>query len=219
MKIDLTIVQIALIFLPGIIWAGLDARFVAKKAYSPFETAINSFLFGVVCYVATFLAYGIVGKPFDVFDQIAANGQGIDFRTGIDEILVSTGLSLVLALAWIYASEYKILVRILQRLGATQKFGDEDVWDYVFNSNKPIVEYVYYRDFEKKLVYSGWVAAFSETDKLRELFLRDVEVYDFDGKLIFDSPHLYVSGKPDAMLIEFPYKPGGTGARNADQST
>jgi hypothetical protein len=43
------------------------------------------------------------------------------------------------------------------------------------------VEYIHFRDFANKIVYAGWVKEFSETEMLRELVLRDAEIYDFDG--------------------------------------
>ncbi len=59
----------------------------------------------------------------------------------------------------------------------------------------------------KKIVYSGWVSVFSETDRLRELVLKDSEVYDFDGNFLYQIPYVYLSRKPDDMHLEFPYVP------------
>lgn len=56
---------------------------------------------------------------------------------------------------------------------ATKTYGDEDVWDFTFNSSDAAVEYVHFRDFANRIVYAGGVREFSETDKLRELVLRD----------------------------------------------
>lgn len=55
------------------------------------------------------------------------------------------------------------------------------------------VEYVHFRDFANNIVYAGWVKEFSETDKLRELVLRDVQVYDFEGNMLFETPLIYLA--------------------------
>jgi hypothetical protein len=96
---------------------------------------------------------------------------------------------------------------LLQKIGATKRFGDEDVWDFTFNSNDTRVEFVHFRDFEQKVVYAGWVNTFSETDKIRELVLREVEVYDFEGNRLYDVPLLYLARKPETIHIEFPTRP------------
>ena len=114
------------------------------------------------------------------------------------------------ALLWLYGTNYKLLTRLLQSISATKRYGDEDVWDFTFNSGKPEVEYVHVRDFEKKITYAGWVEAFSETEKQRELRLRDVIVYDFEGNLLFETPRVYLARKMDNIDIEFPYRPGTT---------
>jgi hypothetical protein len=100
------------------------------------------------------------------------------------------------------------LTQFLQRIGATKRYGDEDVWDLTFNSGKAEVEYVHVREFDKKLTYAGWVEAFSETEKLRELRLRDVIVYDFEGNILFETPRVYLARRMDNIDIEFPYRSG-----------
>jgi hypothetical protein len=107
---------------------------------------------------------------------------------------------------WLYASTYKLLTQLLQQIKATKRYGDEDVWDYTFNSGRPDVEYVHVRDFDKKITYAGWVEAFSESEKQRELRLRDVLVYDFEGKVLFETPRVYLARKADNIDIEFPYR-------------
>jgi|ERR1700733_4600881 hypothetical protein len=96
--------------------------------------------------------------------------------------------------------------KFLQWIKATKRYGDEDVWDYTFNSGRPEVEYIHLRDFEKKITYAGWVEAFSETEKQREVRLRDVIVYDFDGNTLFETPRVYLARKMDNIDIEFPYR-------------
>ncbi len=205
MTINLVIIQIALIFLPGIIWAGIDSKYASKRERNDLRLTAKAFSFGIASYVTLFVIYGLLGVEFDVFKSLASNDGTVALKDITDEIFFATLLSLVLAVVWVYAVNYKWMVRILHKIRATKKYGDEDVWDYIFNSPGPISNYVHYRDFEKKIVYSGWVYVFSETDRLRELVLNDVQVYDFEGNLLYDMPHVYLARSPDDMHIEFPY--------------
>jgi len=54
MKPELIVVQIAIIFLPGLIWASLDSRYAQKSKPSEFEFTLRAFLFGLTTYGFTF---------------------------------------------------------------------------------------------------------------------------------------------------------------------
>ncbi len=207
MTINLVIIQIALIFLPGIIWTGIDSKYASKKNQNDLRLTVKAFSFGIASYVALFVIYRSFGAEFDVLKNLAPDNGNIALKDVADEIVFATILSFLLAIIWVYAANYKLMVRFLQIIRATKKYGDEDVWDYTFNSESPISEYIHYRDFDKKIVYSGWVSVFSETNKLRELILKDAEVYDFDGNLLYNIPNVYLARSPNDMNLEFPYKP------------
>lgn len=208
MKIDLIIVQFAIIFLPGLLWAGLDARYARKPKPSEFEYILRAFLFGMATYAVTFALYAALGWAFSLADWSDAATKGIFTPAIFKEVLSAAVVGLGLAIFWLYVSNYKLDTLFLQKIGATKTYGDEDVWDFTFNSPVAAVEYVHFRDFANKIVYAGWVKEFSETGKLRELVLRDVEIYDFDGNKLFDTPLVYLARDPENIHIEFPYHGG-----------
>jgi hypothetical protein len=154
----------------------------------------------------------------DLNFQVFQFKKDVEFLDGpaIKLIFYASLVSVICALVSLYANNYKLLTQLLQRIGATRRYGDEDVWDFTFNSGKPEVEYVHVRDFDKKITYAGWVEAFSETEKLRELRLRDVIVYDFEGDTLYETPRVYLARKMDNIDIEFPYRPG---PQNDESST
>jgi hypothetical protein len=205
MDINLLILQIAVIFLPGIVWARLDASYAMKGEQTEFEFLIRAFLFGLTTYAVVFIIFALFGWPFTMADLSDAATRQIVTSDVVHEVLWALGIGLVLSLLWLYASTYKVIARILQKIGATKKYGDEDVWDFTFNSRKAAVEYIHFRDFSNSFVYSGWVDVFSETNKLRELVLRDVIISDFDGNKLFEVPYLYLARPPENIHIEFPY--------------
>jgi hypothetical protein len=207
MKLDLLILQVAVLFLPGLIWARLDARYALKSKPTDTEFFLRAFQFGLASYGATFIVYSALGWPFTLVDLTDAAAPPVVTSAVLHEILWTVGIGFILSILWIYAATYKLLTRFLQQIGATKTYGDEDVWDYTFNSPIPSVEYIHFRDFENKIVYAGWVKNFSETEKLRELTLRDVQVFDFDGQMMFETPLLYLARAPENIHIEFPYRP------------
>lgn len=208
MKFDLFIVQVAILFLPGLIWAGLDSRYALKSKPSEFQYTLRAFQFGLATYAVTFGIFALFGWPFTLADLADASAKGIFTPAIFKEVLAAVIVGVVLAIIWLFVSNRKWDTRFLQWIGATKTYGDEDVWDFTFNSSVAAVEYVHFRDFANKIVYAGWVKEFSETEKLRELVLRDAEIYDFDGNKLFDTPLVYLARDPENIHIEFPYREG-----------
>lgn len=202
---NIFIVQIALIFLPGLVWMGLDRKFAAKEKPNQFEAIIKTFLFGTTTYAVLYLLYQITGFEFSLAPLDSETKSEILEHDFLDEILLSIPLSFLLGVLWVAGETHKWLTRFLQSIHVTKRFGDEDVWDFVFNSSDAAVEYVHVRDFTKNLVYAGWVSAFSETGQIRELLLRDVQIYDANGECS-EVPRLYIARDRNDIHIEFPYQ-------------
>jgi hypothetical protein len=205
MKIDLLILQLAVIFLPGIIWARLDVAYAAKVKPTEIEFFLRAFLFGITVYVVEFVKFTVFGGSFTMADLAEGGTKEIFSKNILYEVLAGLGIGLLLSIIWLYAATNKWLARFLQGIRATNRYGDEDVWDYTFNSPYKDVDYVHFRDFTNQCVYAGWVDTFSETDKLRELVLRAVIVYNFDGEELYKVPRMYLARPPENMHIEFPY--------------
>jgi Family of unknown function (DUF6338) len=187
MQVTFALVQLSLLFLPGLIWAAVDSRFVSKKPLSQLSLMVNAFLFGVASYAVTFLLYSALGLEFGVSPDIGAQDGRIDLSDLWDEIVAAVVVAVLLSVLWVYSETYRWLMRFLLAIKATKRYGDED----------------------------GYVAAFSETDRSRELMLRAAEVHDFGGRKLFSMPHIYLALAPQDVHIEFPYDPSRRGADDA----
>src|SRR4051794_10311626 len=110
---DLFALQLAIIFLPGIVWARLDARYSSRGPVTEFELVVRAFLFGVTSYAITYVVYAAFGRSFDpitVGNLPAATALTSSF---VDEILVSVGMAIVASIAWIAAQTWKVVPRLL----------------------------------------------------------------------------------------------------------
>ena len=194
--------QLAIIFLPGVVWERIATRYALKREPSQFEIVLRTFTFGLAAYAFTFMVYGLLGIDF-IIPEIKRDAGFIE-RRFLGQFATAIAVSLVCAVLWLYAINYKIAGNLLRMIGATKSFGQEDVWDFVFNSPEPAAEYVYVRDYDKQKVFSGWVRAFSETSEVRELLLRDAQVFDLEGQLLYEVPPIYIGRKRDNVDIEFP---------------
>jgi hypothetical protein len=207
--VDIFFFQLVIIFIPGIIWERVDAQFGPSSKPQQWDILRRTFVFGLAAYLVTYCLYwlpsfAIDGLNFRVF-HFKKDDEFLDANS-VKLIFSASLVSIICSVLWLYASTYKLITRFMQRIKATKRYGDEDVWDYTFNSGRAEVEYIHLRDFEKKLTYAGWVEAFSETEKQREIRLRDVIVYDFEGNQLFETPRMYLARKMDNIDIEFPYR-------------
>jgi len=202
MQINLLILQLAVIFLPGIIWARLDAGFAAKVKPSDIEFFLRAFLFGLATYAAEFLLFTALGLPFTMADLGNASTKEI----------VSKDVALEIAAALVIGPVLSVISGCMGRAtngcrdsckklaprrdSATRTCGISPSIQPIFTQNTC--------DFEHQLVYAGLMDIFSETGKLREVVLRDVIVYNFDGEEMYRTPRLYLARAPENIHIEFP---------------
>jgi Family of unknown function (DUF6338) len=200
---DIFAFQLAIIFLPGLVWERVIAKYGLKRQPTQFEIGLRTFMFGLTVYVITYMIYAAIGFDFQI-PELKRDTAFIADRKYILEFVTAVAVGILCSMLWLYAFNYKIPGRILRAIRATKKYGDEDLWDFIFNSRDRRVEYVYVRDYANEKVFSGWVVGFSETDRVRELLLRDVQVFDLAGQLLYESPLLYVGRPADAVDLEFP---------------
>ncbi|QAZ45965.1 DUF6338 family protein [Mesorhizobium sp. Pch-S] len=198
------LIQLAILLLPGVLWTHLETKFASKTKPTQVEYLARTLLFGLASYVVTYVVFWAVGHEFTFVDFTQVDKANVITRAIAIQIAVATCIGLVLSVLWMYAINWKLMARILQTIKATKSYGDEDVWDFVFNSGDAAAEYVHVRDFENKIVYAGWVNAFSESGRLRELALVRVQVFNFEGDLLFETPRVYISRKTEGLHIEFP---------------
>lgn len=201
------LLQLAILLLPGVIWAHLDGRYASKQKPSELEFLLRAGIFGLVSYAVTFGIFYALKWQFEIVDIAAAETKSVLNERIAFQVVAASCVGLGLSIFWMYAVNFKLMSKFLRLIRATGTYGDEDVWNFSLNAGDAAAEYVHLRDFANRVTYAGYVAVFSETDKLRELVLKDTLVYDFEGNLLFDSPRIYLARPSDGIHMEFPYRP------------
>lgn len=193
---------LAFIFIPGIVWMRIHRRYLRGKR-STFDMIVEVFIFGVLSYAILYCVYLPFGRTLSIFEVDTEATQLIDPGM-LPDVLAATLVAIAAGIVSLYFETYKLLTRFVHYINATTTYGDEDVWNFVFNSQSESVDFVHFRDFDQRVVYAGYVDIYSDNDVLRELVLRDVEVYDFEGLKMYDVPRLYIAKEPAKIHIEFP---------------
>jgi hypothetical protein len=197
--------QLALIFIPGFIWMKIHTRYGPKGDKKQFDLILNTFIFGVLSYTILYIIYRYLGRTLKLF-ELNTDDKKLIQPDVFPEIFLAAIIAILGGVLTLYVENYKLFTRFAQRIGATKTFGDEDVWDFVFNSRSKAADFVHFRDFDQRVTYAGIVESFSESGQLRELVLRDVIVYDFEGTPMYQVSRLYLARARDNIHIELPVK-------------
>jgi len=122
------------------------------------------------------------------------------------EIIIACLLGIPVAFIASVIHTYKLINFFGRLIRVTRRFGDEDVWDFFHNLPEEVEhEWVFVRDHKTGLLYFGWIYAYSDSEKERELLMGDVDVYTNDeGEFLYKTEMLYLCRGRYELTIEIP---------------
>jgi len=202
------LIRIIFLAVPGIVSYMLFRKLAGKTKCEKWEEWCQVVLFSLIIYGT----YSIFVWFFGLFGW--SNGELTFFKAVLDEniaiewseIIIASLLGVPVAFIASVIHTYKLVNWIGRCIRVTKRFGDEDVWDYLHNlPDIPEYEWVIVRDHKMNLLYFGWIQAYSDSYKERELFMGDVSVCDNDsGELIYEVERLYLCRNKYEITIEIP---------------
>ena len=196
--------KLLFIFLPGIIYSFMVDALTMHPPRDRFFFILKSFIAGMVTYS---VLYGFLLIPeiwkesysmkFTFLRSIFDKSITPDFR----EIFFACLISIVLAILATFTINYKLGHKLAQRFKISNKYGEMDVWGFLFNLNQ--IKFVTVRDHNNNLMFDGWVRAFSDNSKEAEVYLIDVDVYtNDDATKLYHVDSLYLARKREDISIE-----------------
>jgi hypothetical protein len=187
----------------------VDALTVHART-GPFLAVLKAAILGLLCYLAYYPISELFGLPFHFFETITSTSQSIDFR----EIAFSTFMAIPVGLMVATLIYHKVLFKLAGLLHISRKISDPGVWSHIANLDPRSVDtqWVSIIDEKRGLLYLGFLQFFSDNnDPEREYFLRNVDVRRYTnhapGRLIYQTPALYLNGSKENFKIEFPNAP------------
>jgi hypothetical protein len=117
------------------------------------------------------------------------------------EVAQASLVGCVVAIIYSYFYTYNLLNRFGMYINATFRYGSEDLWekfqkDYGDN-------WVTVRDLKTGFYYFGHIVTYSDSEKRRELILKEASVYTEDGDFCYEVNKMYLSREFDDFTIEF----------------
>lgn len=209
--------RLLLLFFPGILCHQIVDGLTNHKERKAHEIFLLSFVFGIVSYLfyglASILCQLLVTAVASMlrgiqqfspklplfFSDISSSNSALNFS----EILWVAFTSIFLAFALAKSINSQFLIRAGQLLRVTNRFGESCVWAHALN--RPEIRWATVRLVKHKLMYQGYIRAFSDDEESKELFLSDVIAYNEEtGGELYRSPHVYVSITPGEVIVDFP---------------
>ncbi len=160
---------------------------------------IQSILLTGITYSVEIILYQVFHRSY-VFPPL--NDTLLNFTKNILFVILSIPVALCLSMVDLCIGKHRLVPDFLKFLRLTDRYGNEDVWEYLLDT-KIKWEWVDIRDLENKIMYSGCIHLFSETEKIRELYLLNVIVYDFEGNELYRVPQMYMSRPSETVIMEF----------------
>ncbi|HFJ9403496.1 DUF6338 family protein [Bacillus sp. (in: firmicutes)] len=206
---ELTI-RLLLIFFPGIISSLILDSLTSHRERDFRIFLLHSFVLGLTSYFTLYVLISInnffirlqgltPSLKMNFLDSLIDKKASINIK----EVIIATLLAIILALFISALVNHKILHKFAKKIKITKKFGQLDVWSYVFDS--PDIDWIIVRDLENNLMYQGWVEAFSDTYDNNELFIRDVYVYrNSTAEELYFMQGIYIAKDTANLIIEFP---------------
>ena len=141
-KVDTLGLKILFLLIPGIIVLGVMKSIGPKRPRSDFESGLQIFMYGVVCYLITGLLEGIslwhslvpavppTGKTF--WQVVGDSSLGLatlnpDAGLSAGQIMFATGVAIVLGGVVANLQKYSIPHRLLGWLNLTNRINDVDI--------------------------------------------------------------------------------------------
>jgi len=205
LDVSALVIRIIFLLLPGAVGASFYWKMKGRTTRKDWEDFLEVIIFSLASYGVYALLVQLLNWKWQLTITFTAFEAFFDDKVAVRwrDVLFSSLISIPLAVVASYSFQFKLINKFGKLIGATQRFGDEDVWDFVHRSPDVRGGWVIVRDHKLNLYYSCWIQAFSDSGKDRELLLREVDVYDdASAEWRYSTPVMYLSRKQDELTIE-----------------
>lgn len=206
MTISGFLIRVIFLAVPGILSYMLFRKLAGRTKREKWEEWCQIVLFSLVIYATFSVVVWLYGL------YVGCKAEPIFFKAVLDknvaiewsEIIIASLIGVPVAFIASAIHTYKLINLLGQRMRVTRRAGDEDVWDGFHNlPDTPEYQWVFVRDHKTELVYYGWICAYSDSEKERELLMRDVDVYTNDkGEFLYKTGMLYLCRDKYDLTIE-----------------
>lgn len=205
MALSSFVIRLIFLTIPGIVSVLLYRTLKGRPAQKDWEDILEIGVFSLLSYSLCGLFVDIINLTGWVRWEVSFFHALLDDTISLSwyEIYAATFVGVVLAFIAARLHTQNVVNRLGQWLHVSSMFGNKDVWD--FFQKQYSSTWVFVRDHKLNLTYFGYILAYSDSEKERELILQEVDVYQTsDSKFLYTTPTIYISRSRDDLSIELP---------------
>ena len=210
--------QLVIVFLPGIIFVGIFRHLTIGPERSQFVLISQVLVFGILSYIALDTLIGLYNWVFTPDHKFALynieiwqmllniNNEEIQSYDGLlADVFWACTLTIPLSSIASLLYQEKFLLSIAKIVGVSNKFGDDDTWNYYLNAKE--IDWVVVRDYKQQIAFFGRLVFFSGPEKKREIVLKDVSVNreatdENEAEKLYEVPSIYLELESGNFSIE-----------------
>ncbi len=209
---------VAIVSIPGIICYFIFGQLTGRRnTNSVFESFLQILVYSLLSYAIViffdkkdFNAFitGVLSKLSSTKAVSPSINIFLAYNTQFMHMFFcSIGIGIILAYILSYGWRFKVINWVGKVIGATKRYGDEDVWQYFHDVplNEKNNGWLIIRDHKTNLAYHASVTIYSESEKDREMILDKVTVFTNDtSDFLYECDHIYLCRNKDDITIEVP---------------
>ena len=197
MDIDNFLFNLAMVFIPGIMWALADRRLGYEQNPPIFVLILKIFLFGSITYgfVVTLKILGWLPDISEVVKEavfILTGESEVDTRK-YELLVFSIPVSAVLTVTWLFLGKINAFTRFLVKIGAIKIDRQISLISAALECPSDFTLIIRIWDFENGRSLKGELDSFDEFQGIISLILNDVEICDIDGNVLSKVNHYIFS--------------------------
>ena len=209
MQISDLMIRLIILIIPGIVATLIVDTLTTHREWNPFRFSIYSVLLGVASYTFYQLFLYLWSLLIVLYPSFPTP-PSLTFWLSLfnNNILISEhevffaclfGLLLSLLITGFINNQY--LNGIANKLKLSDKFGEGELFTQFIRQKD--IQWVWVRCKTTGLTYDGYINNYAETEKLQEIELNDVTVYNSeDSQELYKLSKIYLASQPGDFIIE-----------------
>lgn len=195
---------IAIVFLPGIIAFIIVDNFTNHGETKIHHWIVYSFLLNLASYCIFRVLANLANLLFNynielwTFEKLFGKNLSIDYY----QIFLTSVIAIIIGFLLSFLLNNKYFYKFVCWLSCSDRLDGIDVFEAIMR-DKTIGNWVTMHDYERDKIFDGFIQKWSTNYDIREIYLRDVRVYQLStGNFLYSTPALVLAKKSELLYIE-----------------
>jgi len=150
MEISELTLKLIIFLIPGIIGTLIMNLLTVRKELTPFKFTLNAIVTGLFSYLLLQLFQNVIHFTQNIFNCKSGGYSELQMWSSISdktvlpykEVFYSSLCSIIIAIFGTLIDNFKVINRVAQRHGISNKYGDENLFSYFLNAKETQIVYI-----------------------------------------------------------------------------